>query len=185
MNTMNTLRILTCTVAFLCTASAAQDGPSPAAARLAGLINAYRAELGLPAISVSRSLTLVAEVHARDLETSSRPNQCNMHSWSNAGNWSACCYTSDHAQAKCMWAKPREITGRIYRGDGFEISHGGSGGVTPEGALRSWKSSQAHHEVIINEGIWSTSQWRAMGVAVSNHYALVWFGEMTDSANSQ
>ena len=71
-----------------------------------------------------------------------------------------------------MWAKPREITDGVYSGPGYEISSGSGGTVSPEDALRSWKTSQGHHEVIINKGIWSTARWRAMGVAVTNRYAL-------------
>ncbi len=82
-----------------------------------------------------------------------------------------------------MWSKPREITGGAYSGNGYEIAHGGSSGVTPEGALRGWRGSQGHHEVIINNGIWTTSKWQAMGVAITDRYALVWFGEVADSSS--
>jgi uncharacterized protein YkwD len=178
---MNIPCIVLAAALFICNAAWAQPSPSPAAVRLAELINSYRAGLGLAAIALSLSLTRVAEAHVRDLEQNSRGAQCNMHSWSAAGAWSSCCYTDDHAQARCMWAKPREITRGGYPGDGFEIAHGGSRGVTPEGALQGWKRSQAHHEVIVNKGIWSTSKWQAMGVAVSESYALVWFGEVADA----
>jgi len=39
------------------------------------------------------------------------------------------------------------------------------------------------HDVIINKGIWSSSRWRAMGVALTDRYALVWFGEAADAGN--
>lgn len=82
-----------------------------------------------------------------------------------------------------MWVKPRELTRGTYQGRGYEIAHGSSGGVTPEGALRGWKNSQGHHEVIVNRGMWTTSKWQAMGVAVTDRHALVWFGEVADPAN--
>ena len=51
------------------------------------------------------------------------PPECNLHSWSDKGPWSACCYTPDHAQAQCMWDKPSELTN--YPGNGYEISAAG------------------------------------------------------------
>ena len=45
-----------------------------------------------------------------DLERHPPSGQCNTHSWSANARWSACCYTRDHAQARCMWDKPREIS---------------------------------------------------------------------------
>jgi Cysteine-rich secretory protein family len=162
----------------------AQTAPPPPAARLAAMINAYRAERGLPAIALSPSLTRVAEAHAQDLESASpRPAQCNLHSWSGAGRWTSCCYTDDHARAACMWAKPRQITGGAYPGDGFEIAHSSSSaGVTPESALSGWQASPGHHDVMLNRGVWASMPWRAMGVAVTAHHALVWFGKEADPA---
>ena len=89
-------------------------------AKLYRLIMEYRSEKGLPVIALSKSLTKVAQIHVKDLnENYSGSTSCNMHSWSNKGNWTACCYTSDHAQAECMWNKPRELT--AYRGNGLLV----------------------------------------------------------------
>src|ERR1044071_1101964 len=89
--------------------------------KLYNLITAYRTQNGLPSIPLSVSLTEVAQLHAKDLETN-RPNQegCSMHSWSANGKWTSCCYTPDHAQKLCMWNKPKELTS--YTGNGFEIA---------------------------------------------------------------
>ncbi|CAD5374668.1 hypothetical protein RA210_U610001 [Rubrivivax sp. A210] len=81
-----------------------------------------------------------------------------------------------------MWTKPREISDGAYQGFGYEISYGSSGQVTPDDALRAWKRSQGHHEVIVNKGIWFNARWHAMGVAVTGGYALVWFGKEADPA---
>ncbi len=180
---MKTITLLATAFALLSGGACAQSSQASPAARLADMINTYRGELGLPAVPLSQALTKVAEAHAQDLEKSVRGQQCNMHSWSSAGEWTPCCYTNDHARAQCMWAKPRELTRGTYAGNGYEIAHGGGGRVTPEGALRGWRGSQGHHEVIINKGIWSTSKWQAMGVAITEHYALVWFGEVADPSN--
>jgi len=144
------------------------------------MVNAQRAQAGLPPVPFSRSLTRVAELHVRDLQAHRPSGSCNMHSWSAAGPWTPCCYTGDHAQARCMWSKPAEITGGKYRGHGFEISSWGSGRVTPEVALDGWRRSSAHFAVIMNQGIWASSTWRAMGVGLSENYAVVWFGTEAD-----
>ena len=74
---------------------------------LYNLIMEYRAQKKLPPIPLSKSLTFVARTHAKDLGDN-RPDikKCNMHSWSKKGNWTSCCYTSDHKKAECMWNKP-------------------------------------------------------------------------------
>jgi hypothetical protein len=97
-----------------------------------------------------------------------------MHSWSDAGTWSPCCYTDDHAESQCMWDKPRELTD--YPGDGFEISYGAWGmPADPAGALAGWQSSPPHREVILNAGMWSDA-WQAVGIGIRGGYASVWFG---------
>jgi cysteine-rich secretory family protein len=180
--------------AFLGSAQGSEAAPSAAddgamQAELAGLVNAYRREHGLPPVPLSRSLTRVAELHVRDLElnhpdsgTDPRGQRCNTHSWSAAGPWTPVCYTPDHRYGSLMWSKPREITGGAYRGDGFEIAAGGPGfAITPAYALRSWQGSRFHHEVILQQGMWD-EPWRAMGVGLHGGYAVIWFGHEPDGA---
>jgi hypothetical protein len=147
---------------------------------LAEVINAYRVEKGLPEIPVSPSLTTVAEAHVRDL-SENHPNtaNCNLHSWSDKGNWTACCYTDDHANAGCSWSKPRELT--KYKGNGYEIAAWSSNGITASQALSMWKNSEGHHNVILNKGVWADAAWNAMGAAIYNGYAVVWFGQEYDN----
>jgi hypothetical protein len=166
-----------------------QPGEGPLSAvelELANLINASRAEAGLPAIPVTVSLTKVARLHVADLNahrpdtgTDSRGQTCNMHSWSANGDWTPVCYTDDHFYSSLMWNKPREIT-RIYDDNGYEIAYGGGAAVSPAGALASWKSSTAHFDVILERGIWADCLWQAMGVAIDGKYAVAWFGEDSD-----
>jgi uncharacterized protein YkwD len=146
---------------------------------LYNLIMQYRAEKGLPSIPLSTSLTFVAKTHARDLANySPDKGNCNMHSWSRNGDWTSCCYTRDHAKAKCMWTKPQELTN--YTGYGYEIAYWTSETATPRGALASWKTSSGHNGVIINKGIWKTHPWQAIGIGMYKGYAVVWFGEEKD-----
>lgn len=118
------------------TATTGDPGPEGCNAEalvLIDLVNAYRGEHGLPAIPASSSLCTVGQTHVEDLKTNAphtQPGGCNLHSWSDAGTWTPCCYTPDHAQAQCMWNKPRELT--VYPGNGYE--NGSAGAGTPEAA---------------------------------------------------
>ena len=159
---------------------------NPAEQALFNQLNNYRQANGLPAIPLSRSLTLVAQVHCRDLAIN-QPHQrgrCNMHSWSQSDNWSACCYTDDHKRAECMWNKPRELTN--YQGDGFEIAfHTTAPFINADqfaaGAMDSWKKSKGHNDVMVNRGTWKNIRWEAVGVGYYGGYATIWFGMEPDA----
>ena len=120
-------------------------GQAPVAASttagIAEAINAYRREQGLPAIPVSAELTRVARAHVQDLLTNKPHEQpgCNLHSWSDRGNWTPVCYTDDHAQAALMWSKPREIAN--YPGNGYEISAFATPAISAGQALVIWRDS--------------------------------------------
>ncbi len=154
--------------------------------KLYNMIMEYRKSKNLPKIHLSKSLTFVAQEHCRDL-VENKPDlksECNTHSWSDKGKWSSCCYTSDHNKASCMWDKPRELTS--YKGDGFEIACGSSDPkygkfvMTADYALESWKKSVHHNNVIINEAIWKSSKWNAIGIGIKDGFAIVWFGKVLD-----
>lgn len=157
------------------------EGCSADALALIDLVNAYRADNDLPAIPASPSLCTVATSHVHDLVDNAphtQPGGCNLHSWSDQGPWSACCYTPDHAQAQCMWDKPSELT--VYPGYGYENAASGVG--SPAQALQLWQSSQPHNEVILNLGIWADHPWGALGADVYQGFAVLWFGEQADPA---
>ncbi|MGN7476986.1 S-layer homology domain-containing protein [Solibacillus silvestris] len=152
---------------------------------LARLINEYRTSLGLEPLTISKSLTRVARTHVNDSNAYSpkdgideRGVACNGHSWSNNGNWTPVCYTSDHQYAKFMWDKPRELT--EYTGNGYEISIYYTGKLTPLKALNGWQGSPAHNSVIIGEGFWGSLT--TMGVGINEKYSHVWFGVEQDPA---
>ncbi len=152
---------------------------------LAGLINAYRAENHLPPVPLSQSLTRVAQAHVHDLyENNPVTEECNLHSWSDKGNWTPVCYTADHKNASGMWLKPKEITNGAYPGNGYEIAYWHSAQATAEGAFNAWKSSSGHNAVMIETGIWQEKDWGAMGIGIYQNYAVVWFGEKTDPLGS-
>lgn len=145
------------------------------------MIMDYRKSKKLGPIPVSSRLSQVAQLHARDLMESyefSPDNRCNPHSWSTKGKWSSCCYTSDHKQAKCMWDKPKEITG--YEGAGYEIAYYSSKGATAQEGLDGWKRSPSHNPLLINSGPWKKIEWNAIGIGIYGSYGIVWFGELPD-----
>lgn len=160
------------------------DSNSEGAVSLADVVNHYRVEQGLPEIPVSAALTMVAEAHVADLERNRPRGRCNLHSWSTQGNWTSCCYTSDHAQAQCMWDKPSEVTDGLYQGNGYELAAWDSGGITSKSALSQWTGSLGHQNVILNRGTWNDNRWQAIGAAVSANYAVVWFGTEFDPTGS-
>lgn len=159
---------------------------SPAEMELFTLINEYRARKGLPEVKLSASLCYVAQTHAKDQDANFKQGgRCNMHSWSDKGNWIACCYTPDHKKANCMWSKPRELTS--YTGEGFEISFWStykypSALAQAKDILDGWKKSPGHNDVIINKRDWKDVSWQAMGVGIYGEYANVWFGREEDNA---
>jgi hypothetical protein len=147
------------------------------------LIMEYRRANGLAPIPLSNSLCLVAQTHVRDLFLNRPSNgNCNLHSWSNSGLWTSCCYTDDHAEAQCMWSKPRELTS--YRGNGYEIACGSGGELSAEASLALWKSSPGHNAVIVNQGIWGNNNWQAIGIGLDNGFGVVWFGEEFDDSRN-
>lgn len=152
--------------------------------KLFTLLNNYRKSKRLPLIPFSAALTKVAQLHAQDLSDNKphEKNGCNMHSWSESAQWSSCCYTADHKQASCMWDKPKELT--YYQGNGYEIassySNSSGKGTNAEQALKQWKGSPSHHDVILSNGIWKKYPWKAMGIGIYKNYAVVWFGNDED-----
>jgi hypothetical protein len=161
-------------------------------AELIMLVNRYREQRGLPSIEVSRSLTTVARLHASDLQhhtpnqgTDSRGMECNMHSWSSHGSWTAGCYTSDHRFADLMRSKPREITANAYDGAGYEVVYWTSGQpTTPALAFESWSRSPDHRALLFETGKWSGIHFKAIGAAFSENYVVLWFGQRTDPQGS-
>lgn len=150
--------------------------------KLYELILAYRRSKNLGPIPFSSKLSQVAQIHAHDLADNYKfapNNKCNPHSWSKKGKWSSCCYTADHKQAKCMWDKPKEIAG--YSSPGYEIAYFSSIGANAQEALDGWKLSPAHNPLLINEGMWSKVEWKAIGVGIYKEYGVVWFGQLEDS----
>lgn len=169
----------------------ASDQQSPLTEKekqLADLVNQYRSQSGLSSLPVTNSLTKVARAHVTDLNTYHPDTEtygagnCNRHSWSSHGNWTAVCYMGS-GEASLMWSKPREIT-ESYEGNGYEIASWNSREATPSAAMDEWKGSGPHSDTILQRGIFSSIVWKAMGVGIDGNYAVVWFGQDMDPAGS-
>lgn len=149
------------------------------AADLIAAINQYRQQHGLPAIATSPKLNAVAVAHVQDLATYHPENKCggNTHSWSSNGKWKGGCYNpKDQTTHAIMWDKPQEIAG--YTSYGYEISVPDV--TSTQDAFLTWQKSAPHNAVILNQGMWSTYKWKAIGAACHGGYACVWFGTDPD-----
>ncbi len=161
-------------------------------AELVSLVNEYRTSMGLKSVQLSRSLTMVAQLHAMDLAinkpaASMNPQRkgCNLHSWSDRGEWSSVCYTNDNRFADRMWNKPREITKDLYSGYGFENAYFTSADrVDVRRVLEGWKRSPKHNALILESGVWQGSKWPVIGVGVHQNVAVIWFGDKDDPLGS-
>lgn len=160
---------------------------TPEEATLARLINDYRRKNKLPPVPLSVSLVEVAKSHVYDLRankparrTDPSGNPCSLHSWSGDGPWNSVCYTAAPNCAEAMWEKPRELTKDTYPGHGFENAYWTSRALTPELALDAWKRSPSHNALLVQSAPWTEKPWKAMGVALFDHYAVVWFGDEPD-----
>lgn len=158
------------------------DQPTNDERTLARLVNEYRKANDLAPLPLSRSLSKVARLHARDLARHGFDDECSIHSWSSDGPWTPCCYAPDHRAATCMWNKPRELTD--YEGVGYEIGYWFSAGARPNGALDTWTRSGLHDDVLRNRGRWRVRTWRAVGIGIAGNFAVAWFGEEKDPSGN-
>ena len=76
-----------------------------------------------------------------------------------------------------MWKKPKEFNRSWRNGNGYEVSVGGGGGMTASIALRQWKKSTLHNDVLVNQGMWSNSRWTKLGAAFVGNNGNAWFAE--------
>jgi hypothetical protein len=147
--------------------------------KLYELINNYRKSINLVEIPLSKSLCYVAKKHVTDLHTN-KPDTgtCNFHSWSDKGNWVACCFEKEIKDKSCMLNKPKELTS--YGGSAYEIIYWENKQATADKSFRQWKETSVARSVISNYKNWEAYSWNAMGVAISEGFAIAWFGEEVD-----
>ncbi len=143
------------------------------------LINIYRTQNKLAIIPLSKSLFEVAKTHVYDLQTN-RPDTsiCNTASWSDKGNWSACCFNKYVLKTECMWDKPKELT--PYKFKGYEISYFEEGIVNVDSLFNIWINTSEVTDMLLSKGIHSDKKWLAIGSGISDNYACIWLGQRAD-----
>lgn len=148
--------------------------------RLYELINAHRLVQGEREIPLSASLSFVARTHVIDLYTN-HPDTgiCNLNSWSDKGEWTACCHNKYIPKEECIRNKPKELTS--YTGEGYELTYAEILSTNADTVFRFWKKIDEANEFLLNRGRWEEKTWRAMGVGIYRSYAVVWMGQRTDA----
>ncbi|MCX6307067.1 MAG: CAP domain-containing protein [Bacteroidetes bacterium] len=143
------------------------------------MINEYRKQQGLAPIPLSKSLSRVAALHAKDLFLN-HPDQgaCNFHSWSGKGSWTPFCYPKDETKKSSVWDKPRELT--RYPSKAYEIVYWENNPLIRDTIIMVWKTEAYFNNFLLNTGKWAGKTWNALGIAVYENYACAWFGEVPD-----
>lgn len=181
------LILLSCSSGYLfCQTPVKQGNPVPVnycigerEMTLYRMINVYRHTNKLPPIQLSKSLSYVASLHAKDLFLH-HPDQgsCNFHSWSNKGFWVPFCYPRDENKKNSVWDKPRELT--RYPSKGYEIVYWENNPLVTDTIMMVWTTEEYFNSFLLNTGKWQGKTWNAIGIAVYENYACAWFGDVND-----
>ena len=142
-------------------------------------LNLLRSDYGKLEIEFSKSLSYVADMHVKDLQNN-RPDTsvCNLSSWSDKGEWTACCYNAYVPMPDCMWDKPKELTPYTFRG--YELAGYFEEGFTVDSVIQLWAEIKAVLDMILTEGAYKKKKWITMGLAMNKEYVSVWFGQRSD-----
>lgn len=147
--------------------------------KLYELINALRTANNMPAIRLSASMTHVAHLHVADLNQNHPDTSiCNLHSWSDKGDWNSCCYQAYVPNQNCMWNKPKELTPYKYRG--YELAYFDPEGIIPDSLMSFWLEFRQVQDMLLNRGTYKEKKWKAVGAGIQNGYAVIWFGQVKD-----
>ena len=152
---------------------------SQAEMKLCRMVNEFRKRNNLPPVPLSRSLSFVAVMHAKDLFLN-KPDKapCNFHSWSNKGPWKPFCYPRDENKKNSVWDKPRELT--RYPAKGYEIIYWENSPATIDSIMSVWRTEDSFSSFLLCNGKWQGKKWNAMGIGIYENYACAWFGEAAD-----
>lgn len=189
MKISRTLFLSSVLILFVCASSLAQEGIpedfciTDQEFRLYELINAHRIINGLDAVPLSASLSFVARTHVIDLYTNHPDTSiCNLNSWSDKGDWTACCHNKYVPMEECIRNKPKELT--AYTGEGYELTYAEIMDTHPDTVFRFWKKIDEAAQFLLNEAQWADKTWRAMGVGIYKNYAVLWMGQKRDALPS-
>jgi len=147
--------------------------------RLFSLINEYRTKLALNTIPLSKSLSYVAKTHAKDLAGNFNPaSDCNMHSWSDKGNWKPFCFPKDQNRKHDVKDKAKELSN--YPGKAWELTYWENSKADLDFVLDFWMSIPYTADMISSSNAWEKKEWKSMGVGIQDGYVLVWMGTDVD-----
>jgi len=142
-------------------------------------INELRSDYGKPKLQLSASLSYVAELHTNDLQINNPDTSvCNLSSWSDNGGWTPCCYTKYLHNPDCMWDKPKETTPYPYRG--YELVVFIQDDFNTDTIINLWSYSKEVLDMILTRGTYYKKKWICGGVAISDNYVSLWFGQRRD-----
>ncbi|HOI31780.1 MAG: SPOR domain-containing protein [Bacteroidales bacterium] len=154
---------------------------SQAELKLAEHINAFRKENRKPVLPLSAALSFVAQTHVKDLQENHPDTSiCLTASWSDKGNWTACCYNKYLVNQECMWGKPKELTSYPFRG--YELSYFQEEVISVDSIFSLWLKNEETRDMLLTTGLQSTKRWETMGIGMSDNYVSVWFGQRADAA---
>lgn len=143
------------------------------------MVNRLRTDYGKPQLQLSASLSYVADLHVGDLENNHPDTSiCNLSSWSDKGDWTACCYNKYLHKPGCMWDKPKELTPYPYRG--YELVTFFEDDFNTDSISNLWSDSKEVLDMILTRGNYAKKKWVCAGIGISNNYVSLWFGQRKD-----
>jgi len=145
-------------------------------------INELRTDYDKSMLQLSASLCYVAKTHVKDLlENQPDTSICGLSSWSDQGQWKACCYNKYVLDEDCMWDKPKELTSYPYRG--YELVTYFEDDFTSDSVINIWSGSREVLDMILTQGKYASKKWACVGVGMNNDYVSLWFGQRNDPAS--
>ncbi|MDD4141975.1 MAG: SPOR domain-containing protein [Bacteroidales bacterium] len=148
-------------------------------AKIYELINEYRVDNGLSALSLSTALCYVADVHVKDLFFNTPHKACgSLNSWSDKGRWRQLCYDKSKTAIRDMKKKPAELT--YYSGQSMEMVYYNNGEFTCSDVVNAWISTPAFNRLILNKAPYAATKWLTIGIAEFEGYVSVWLGPLPD-----
>lgn len=143
-------------------------------------INQMRVDYSMPEVQLSASLCYVAELHVNDLQTNNPDTSvCNLSSWSDKGDWTACCYNKYLHNPDCMWDKPKELTPYRYRG--YELVTFFEEDFNSDSIINLWSDSKKTLDMILTRDKYANKKWICVGIGISDNYISIWFGQGRDN----
>ena len=146
-------------------------------------LNILLEEYGEKPLQPSVSLFYVAHLHIDDLAQNHPDTSiCNLSSWSDKGDWTACCHNPYLPQQDCMWDKPKELTRYPYRG--YELAAYFEDEFNVDSVIGLLGNSKQVLDMLLTSGNFEKKTWICMGVGMNKHYVSVWFGQRADRAKN-